>query len=87
MAAATASSDLSGAATLNLYIGLISGTSLDGVDGVLADLDPVSLRPRRTLAHAHLPFPQPLAAERLALNSPAHDELHRAALAGNALMD
>jgi anhydro-N-acetylmuramic acid kinase len=68
------------------FIGLMSGTSLDGVDGVLVRLSageaPLSVD---ILAHAHRPFPPDLMQELLALNSPGPDELHRAALAGNAL--
>jgi anhydro-N-acetylmuramic acid kinase len=67
-----------------LYIGLMSGTSLDGVDGVLADVSPGGTR---VLQHASRPLPSDLAAELLALNSPGgHDELHRAALAANTLV-
>lgn len=66
-----------------LYIGLMSGTSLDGVDGVLVDLPADG--PLRVHAHRHLGFEPALAAELLALNTPGPDELHRAALAGNAL--
>ena len=65
-----------------LYIGLMSGTSLDGIDGVLAELHGPSIR---VLHHASTPFPQALRAELLALNTTGADELHRAALAGNAL--
>ena len=68
-----------------LYIGLMSGTSLDGVDGVLADITPNGTAPLRVLAHAHEAFAPLLRAELLALNTPSHDELARAALAGNAL--
>jgi len=67
-----------------LCIGLMSGTSLDGVDGVLVSL--ASNNPSvQVLAHAHQPMPAPLRAELLALNSPDANELHRAALAANAL--
>jgi anhydro-N-acetylmuramic acid kinase len=66
-----------------LCIGLMSGTSLDGVDAVLAELPAGDAM--RVLDHAHLPLPAPLRAELLALNAPANDELHRAALAANAL--
>ena len=69
----------------SLYIGLMSGTSLDGVDGVLADFTPDKNAPLRVLAHAHRPFVATLADELLALNTPGTNELHRAALAGNAL--
>jgi anhydro-N-acetylmuramic acid kinase len=67
----------------DLYIGLMSGTSLDGVDGVLADF---SSDEPRVITHASAPMPAALGAELLALNTSGADELHRAALAGNALM-
>jgi len=65
-----------------LYIGLMSGTSLDGIDGVLADFSGPRMR---VTHHASAPFAQELRAELLALNTPGDNELHRAALAGNAL--
>lgn len=66
----------------DLYIGLMSGTSLDGIDGVLANFS----GPRMVVTHhASAPFTPALRAELLALNTPADNELHRAALAGNAL--
>jgi len=40
--------------TSSLYIGLMSGTSLDGVDGVLADFAGGAIA---TLAAAFAPFP------------------------------
>lgn len=66
-----------------LVLGLMSGTSLDGVDGVLAELTDTRTR---VLAHAQRPMPAALRAELLALNTAGHDELHRAALAANALV-
>jgi anhydro-N-acetylmuramic acid kinase len=64
----------------------MSGTSLDGVDGVVVDFGAAAaaavLRP---IAHAHIDFAPTLRAELLALNSPSAEEIHRAALAGNAL--
>ncbi len=64
------------------YIGLMSGTSLDGVDAVLADLG--ASAPRIAASH-HQPFGPALRQELLALNRPGAGELQRAALAANAL--
>ena len=66
-----------------LTIGLMSGTSLDGVDGVLARGEPDGRL--QVLAHAHSAMPDGLRAELLSLNGPGDNEMHRAALAGNAL--
>lgn len=65
------------------YIGLMSGTSMDGVDGVVIQAGPGDRV--RVLAAAHRSFEPWLRAELLDLNTPGVDELSRAALAGNAL--
>jgi anhydro-N-acetylmuramic acid kinase len=65
-----------------LYIGLMSGTSLDGVDGALADFDGGAVR---TLAAAYLPFTPELRAELMALQAAGHNEIEREALAANQL--
>ena len=69
----------------DLFIGLMSGTSLDGVDGVLLESAPGT--PPRVLAHAARAFPAGLRAEFLALNTAGFDELHRSALAAQQLAD
>lgn len=66
----------------DLYIGLMSGTSLDGADGVLVDFSSAKLR---VIANATQAFSKDFRAELLALNSPSQNELHRAALAANQL--
>jgi anhydro-N-acetylmuramic acid kinase len=60
----------------------MSGTSLDGVDGVLADF---SGRGIRTLQAAFTPFPLELRTELMALQAASENELEREALAANAL--
>jgi anhydro-N-acetylmuramic acid kinase len=73
---------------MSLFIGLMSGTSLDGVDGVLADFDAAASGRSaiRVLAHQQAGFPGELRATLLRLNSRGDDELHEAALAANALV-
>lgn len=71
-----------------LYIGLMSGTSLDGVDGVLAEQpqrEGPDSGPLQSRAHVHQAFAPALRAELLALNQRGDDELHRAALAANGV--
>ena len=66
----------------DLFIGLMSGTSMDGVDGVIADFSSGV----RVLQHASAPFDDALRSELMALNASGPDELHRGWLAGNGLM-
>jgi anhydro-N-acetylmuramic acid kinase len=73
---------VTGDAASERYIGLMSGTSLDGVDGVIYDLSGES---PTVIAYASAPFPAELRAELLALNRAGDNELHRAAIAANAL--
>lgn len=65
-----------------LLIGLMSGTSLDGVDAVLTDF---SEENPRALVHVALPFDAVLRTNLLALHARGHDELHRAAMIGTEL--
>jgi anhydro-N-acetylmuramic acid kinase len=67
---------------MSLYIGLMSGTSLDGVDGVLVDFWAGAAR---TMSAAYVPFPDDLRAELLALQAASPNELEREALAANRL--
>ncbi len=68
------------------YIGLMTGTSMDGIDGAVVDFSECETGRVAVLAHVHAPFEPALAAELLALNRRhGADELHRAALAGTAL--
>ncbi len=69
------------------FIGLMSGTSLDGVDAVLMRQDsPTS--PRMTLVgHHFIAMPYGLRQELLALQSPQENELHRSQIGGQALVE
>ena len=59
-----------------LFIGLMSGTSADGIDAVLVQSDGER---GRLVATYHRPMPQDLRAEILAFRQPGDDELHRLA--------
>jgi len=65
-----------------LYIGLMSGTSMDGIDAALVEFGGKTFK-LHTLVHQ--PFPQQLRDTLLALNQAGDNELHRAAQAANAL--
>ena len=69
----------------DLFVGIMSGTSLDGADVVLAAFDDAGRPQIRGVCSA--PFPPSLRAELLALQASGGDELHRAALAANRLVD
>ena len=70
-----------------LFAGVMSGTSLDGVDAVVADFAPSRGKPCKTLGAAHIGFPTMLRDELLALQQPGANELARAASAANVLAE
>jgi anhydro-N-acetylmuramic acid kinase len=70
-----------------LYAGVMSGTSLDGVDAVVADFSPSSAAACKTLGAAHVAYPTMLRDELLALQLPGSNELARAGAAANMLAE
>lgn len=69
-------------------IGLMSGTSVDGIDGVLARFEGQGTETRiQTLAQASRPMPAALRSELLALQHSGPDELDRASEATRDLTD
>jgi 1,6-anhydro-N-acetylmuramate kinase len=68
--------------TGQLFVGLMSGTSLDGVDAALVDFS----GPHPLVRATHFaPFPPDLRSELLALQTAGPNEIERAALAANGL--
>jgi anhydro-N-acetylmuramic acid kinase len=66
-----------------LYIGMMSGTSLDGIDAVLAELGPDG--ETQLCGAVSTPFAPPLRQALLALQTSGDNEIHREHLAANAL--
>lgn len=65
----------------------MSGTSLDGIDAVVADFTPAGSAPCRLLGATHVAFPADLRRELFTLQASGADEIVRAARAANALAD
>ncbi|AIY43670.1 Anhydro-N-acetylmuramic acid kinase [Collimonas arenae] len=71
-----------------LFIGLMSGTSLDGVDGVITTFPAHQEQaPVVTLASAYVPFSAGLRAELMALQTAGQNEIEREALVANTLTE
>lgn len=66
----------------------MSGTSLDGVDGVLGAFSEESAdKPAQTMAHVHIPFTEALRAGLMALQVPGDNEIDREARLANELAE
>lgn len=63
------------------FIGLMSGTSLDGVDGVLVDFNGAP----KIINHSYVPYDDELKKSLLALHVPHSNELEESVLIGNII--
>ncbi len=67
----------------NIYFGLMSGTSLDGIDAIAVEF--TDEQPPRILAEAYIEFEPTLRKMLFALQSPGDNEIDREARAANQL--
>ena len=70
---------------MRYYIGLMSGTSLDGVDGVLVEVGEDETQIKQ-LAASYVPFSPDLRTSLFALQISGFDEIHRVSQAANQLV-
>jgi anhydro-N-acetylmuramic acid kinase len=69
---------------MQLFIGIMSGTSLDGVDVALCALEPIGCQ---VIAKHFIPYPEALKLELLTLHKPSNNELETAIVMGNKLAE
>ena len=79
----TSTSQTDSASSSQLYIGIMSGTSMDGADAVLIRMD--GGRWLGAEAHSFLPYSGRLKSELLALQDRGGDELHRSRILAQQL--
>ena len=65
------------------YIGIMSGTSMDGADAVLIAMQGTQWQ--RAIAHSFTPYPSSLKTELLALQNIGENELHRSQMLAQQL--
>lgn len=70
---------------MRYYIGLMSGTSLDGVDGVLVEMGEQEGQMQQ-LAASYVPFSSDIRASLFALQFSGFDEIHRVSQAANQMV-
>lgn len=70
---------------MRYYIGLMSGTSLDGVDGVLVEMGEQEGQMRQ-LAASYVPFNSDIRSSLFALQFSGFDEIHRASQVANQIV-
>ena len=72
---------------MQLFIGIMSGTSLDGVDVALVSFESSTIENTscQLIATHFLPYPAALKLELLTLHEPMSNELESATMMGNKL--